>query len=241
MTIGMMRIVGSMTHSPETPLDFDRYHAMAAPYARYCQAPDAELILRRGLLEEAYEVLHTDPADKDELHKETGDVLWYLDGISDQRQLKLSQLAALNGQRGQTISRFQQRAMVQAAFPLYRPGDSEPILLDAQPHADLTVAILRVIDVLNPKTDALWHHYVTRPDLGPVIYNALGRLARFATVMQLSLDEAALRTLQKLESRGRQPHVIDAAATLTSSGRGRLTTYPIVGKLLRDVAVHDTE
>ncbi len=226
-----------MTYSLETPpplMTFSVYEAEVAAFSQYLETSDPALIIRSGLIEETCEILDTDPADTDGLHKEIGDGFYYLRAVAGLHGTTLEAVAG--------VGSFQAlQAMVEAdstaELPIYNPDDLTPVRV--RPQEELAVRIMRVIDVMNPQTDELWAGYDERPPFAVVLRDALGGLSQFASLHNVQLDEAVHQALDKLHNRPRNPHVIDRAADMTDSGRGRLEQDRLVTDLLRQTVLNN--
>jgi NTP pyrophosphatase (non-canonical NTP hydrolase) len=201
------------------------------------QAANPELVLRSGLIEETVEVLEADVTDRAELQKEVGDTLWYQSEVGRFRRTRLSGLIAANGAPS-TLNDYQAAAAFQPTLPIYT-HDLRPLHTNASPQTVLAIGTLRVVDVLSPKTETLWHGYPRRPDLGTTLQSALVNLCLLATHYDISLEEAARQALEKVYNRPRKPHVVSAAAKLTGSGRERLLQSPWMPRLLGGMAMTD--
>lgn len=212
-------------------ITFSDYAELAASSAQYMEAPDPELVLRSGLIEEAQEVLETDPQDIDEFHKEIGDIIWYISQIAKFKGLSLGQVANARNTNFTTFSDFQASHIDSSRLPIIYSPDQEQLNLDSNPRELLAMGIIRVIDVLNPKMDELWQRE-ERPALNIVLHDALSITAQISNVYSINLEEAARRTLHKIKSRPRNPHVIDHASTMKESLRERITSDPRVRNLL---------
>jgi NTP pyrophosphatase (non-canonical NTP hydrolase) len=230
----------AVSDSLELPsvLTFDKYQALTASKAQYEQAPNPELVLRNGLIEEAAEILDTHPDDQDEMHKEIGDVLWYLSEVSRFKGLSLKEVANLEGSKFETFDAFQDAQTLPEISPIHTP--EQQLLSPAdKPQEALAVLVMRVVDVMNPKTNELWEGFDERPQLSAVLRDAMTCITQIANANNIRLNEAAGRTLTKIYSRPRNPHVIDNANALIDSERDRLNHDPWVIRLLGKTAMND--
>ena len=225
-----------MSESKQTPLEipsvisFDAYQTLTAVKAQYQDAADPEVILRNGLIEESEEIFSTPTDNLDELHKEIGDVTWYLSEVARYKGLSLKDIAG-----AETFDDFQD-ADHPEALPVFDPDDVR-LNVETNPTNALAVRMMRVVDVMNPKTDGLWHGYDNRPELKMVLRDALNCVAQIATSNDIRLNEAATRSLHKIHNRTRNPHVVDKGQDLKASGRERLIKDPWVFRLLVDAYV----
>ncbi|HSX16367.1 MAG TPA: hypothetical protein VLF40_06255 [Candidatus Saccharimonadales bacterium] len=212
-------------------LTFADYQALTLPTVQYTEAPDPELLLRSGLVEEATELLSADPADSDAQHKEVGDMLWYLTEVARFRGVPLA-----GGE--DTLDAHQLAFSAWPTLPVYTQA-GELVDLAGQPHANVAIAVLRLVDTLSPESDELWHGYhpALRPNLQQVLRNALVSVCQFATAHEIRLDEAARRALQKVYGRPRRPHVVEDAAQIVTADPERLATHPAAQPLLGRLAV----
>lgn len=217
-------------------LTFEKYASLASESAKYNDALDPELILRSGLIEETVEIFDTDPADRDEFQKEIGDLVWYLSQIAKLHNISLEDVANARGTNYTTFSDFQKAQTTTPMLASLRTtiGASEESAME-NPQDMLGVAVIRIIDTLNPQSDAIWQDG-QRPELVDVLNDALSITAKICNDNTLQLDEAAQRTLDKNKNRHREPHVIDDKDKMTSSKRWRLNADRGVRRLLIDTA-----
>lgn len=212
-------------------LTFEQYSSLASESAKYMDAPDPELILRSGLVEEAVEIFDTDPADRDEFQKEIGDLLWYLAQIAKIKNLSLTDVANVNGANYTTFSDFQKAHVGLSTLPSFQSIDAIEQTAIKNPQDLLGIAVIRILDTLNPQSDELWQDE-ERPSLLRVLNDGLSVTAMVCNANDIELDIAAQRTLDKNKNRQRQPHVIDEQHILTSSKRVRLNADRHVRQLL---------
>lgn len=215
---------------PDIPIviSFDRYQSLTAPKAQYENAADPALVLRSGLIEETAEIIDTDPADREEMHKEIGDVLWYLSEVSRFHGLTLKEVASSEGKQYQSFDEYQD-AHTPSTLHIYDSDGNE--FNPGNDNDALAIRVLRIIDKLNPKTSELWEGYDEIPGLSIILHDTLACLSHIASEQGIRLNEAATRTLKKIYTRPRNPHVIDEANNMKHSQRGRLKRDPWVTKL----------
>lgn len=203
-------------------------HARTAATAQYTDAYDQDGILRSGLVEEVFEYVQEIEVDvmPDGIHRridrynlegEIGDILWYVSEISRSRNLDPFSIL---GEK--TLDAFQ--AEDHAITKPVVDADEVTLELADYPEGVLTVAALRVVDVMNPKHDKLWLPDGRRLDLGTALKDLVIAAGFIATQYDVRLSAAAEHTLIKLRDRQRKPHVIDASAPnrMLESRRDRL-------------------
>lgn len=216
---------------PET-LTFTDYAELTAGSASYEQAKDPEMVLRSGLIEETIEIIDTDISNRDELTKELGDALWYMSEIARFKGMALAEVLGTE-EEAPSLDGFQEAAL-EAEVP-YHPintPDGGQLKAEDRPADALAVTMLRVVDKLNPKTPELWLGYDEPITLSESINDAMVCISRVASDNDISLNEAAIKTLIKNNDRQRNPHVVDGAEDLANSGRDRMRIDPWIVKLV---------
>lgn len=213
-------------------LTLQELQQLTATTARYGQAYDPEAVLRSGLVEEVAEFtweFGTDaPIDKGSLEGELGDILWYVSEISRYRRVEPGAIT-----NGHNLDDFQQCDAPYLIKPIV-DYEGNQITFDTHPQGVLAVTALRVVDTLNPKHDDLWIPDCLRLSPDAALHDLLAVAGVIAGRQGISLSAAAMRNVAKLQSRPRNPHVIDKTieAKLIESGRERLVVNPFIGQLI---------
>ncbi len=218
-------------------LSLGQLYGMTSVFAQYEDYPDPELLLRKGLLEESFEFLESATfysdnhlADTVAVEGELGDVLWYISEIA-----RFKNIEPTPPDSAGTPVLLEDYAIDPTALdgltPIFDP-DGNPIKPDEDDKLfeSLAIATLRVVDVLNPKTDGLWVGIgVERPDLSKTLSDLLVHVGIIANKTGLLLTNCIENTLNKLANRARIPHVVDEAQQRqsTSSGRERLSPWVV--------------
>jgi hypothetical protein len=239
----------------------EHLHSLTAPTARYAQySPEvAWSILRSGFVEEGLESIigvkdigrersdiylttagkNISPAKLHEKEGEIGDGLYYISEIS-----RFGQAASAEVLQGHAGLATLQKANPGIKIPIYN-HDGESLTLEQDDRAVIGHAIMRAVDVLNPKTPELWIGTTERPSLGVALGDVTGAYAYYANQYDISLVKAIQHVVQKLETRERPPDVIAQAdkneRLPVSSGRGRLEIIPWVGELINRAALAQWE
>jgi len=205
----------------QKPLTLEAYESLAMQFAEHGDRRDPEGTLRRGLIEETAELLDTDPSDKEEFSKEVGDILWYCAAIMHQRGESLVSLFPDGKDQSSTGELIEHNLPLFSPLPIYAE-DGEELPRGDSNRSSLAIDILRLIDLLNPKTPMLWIGIQTadHPPVASAVKSVLYSLHNLASEYKIAIDESAQKTLDKLASRDRKPHVIDEKdITVVNSAR----------------------
>jgi NTP pyrophosphatase (non-canonical NTP hydrolase) len=215
----MINTEPSLDLPPEIPetIRFDDLPRLIAPTAAYKGSELKDAILRKGIVDEVDEILYAEEQAQDKA-KEVADVLWYVAAIADEEPIDLAEVTGFD-----TLDAFQDSAP-QPRLDIADAPEQVPL------NEELAFRAMRVVDVLNPKTDELWAGLDGRSDLATALYDLLVVLSRQQVDSQpIRLNDAMQAKLTELYSRTRDNHnVADArgGAKEMSSARGRL-----VGKI----------
>lgn len=195
--------------------------------------------LRAGIVEETAELVYEpaefvceSPVRTGYLTKEVGDGLWYVEAVKNYYDFTLPETA-----KGQLLTGYQGMALERGlAVPVLSPNGLLPVESGVD-RSVLTIAALRVVDKLNPRTDGLWRGTDREAHTLPtVVGDYLAALACFAANEGIGLGDAVRATEHKLRRRVRSPHVI--TEDVRSSARERLVrAAPWVLDLCRDQAM----
>lgn len=210
-------------------VSFGEYWRYFEGRADYLKSNNPGLVIRSGLIEETGEVLQADPGDLAEVSKEIGDIAFYLTASA---QLVGLDLAGVFEQYDISSMQEIQGRRPPRLIPIFSPeGD----VLDTKIGTieKLIVDLLRVVDLMNPKTEQLWSHLVEKPSPERVISEAFFSLGEFAEEGRIELNEAVKLSLKKIYSRSRNPHVIDQDrdGKMLGSMRERITLHPAVNAM----------
>jgi hypothetical protein len=240
----------------EQTFNLERLHALTAPTARYAQySPEVGWsILRSGLVEEGLETIfgykniaydtsgayesngdaELSPDDRNEKEGEIGDGFYYISEVS--RFGGADSEEVLQGYPN--LHTFQENNPG-IRVPIWGP-DGKQLTIKQDDRAVLGLSILRLVDVLNPKTDALWLQATERPSLGVAIGDVAGAYTHHATKHGISIVKAFEHVIDKLKVRERPPDVINQAnkkdRNPISSRRDRLYVIPWINNLVMEVA-----
>lgn len=217
------------------------YEQEALRYVKLDGKSDPEGILRKGLIEETEELSSAKESDIDEMQKEIGDILWYLTSIAAHQGTSMKELLG-SEDRGfdETFSTYERTIhrlpILDQGLRLYDRS--------TEPRAALGVDILRLVDSLNPKTPEVWigidPEY--RNNVSFSLVASFLSLGDFAKSQGLSIDESAKKTLEKLATRKRKPHVIeDKDASRINSMRDRLPLGELAIRLGVKIAKNNPE
>jgi NTP pyrophosphatase (non-canonical NTP hydrolase) len=226
--------VSEQSLSPETSKDFtfEQLQELMAGFAAYEQFDNPQAVLRRGLIEETHEyvqeIAQDEVPDKEKLTGELGDILWYSSEIARNKSISLGGVAGVPN-----LAEFQQRVDTHAEISPITDAQGQILNPLTRPQEAISVLTLRLVDVLNPKTNELWLGYEHRLPIDQVLKDLLSCLALIANQNKIQLADAVAKTMGKLQTRARNPHVIDEASSkmMMSSMRGRLMIDPWVNSL----------
>jgi hypothetical protein len=250
--------MGELVSDPVPVHDLDYFHGLTAPHDRYTQHGKevAWSILRSGFVEECIEVVFgtkdlelgrttwKQPAGKHKLapeehfdkEGEIGDGLYYVSEMSRFGRADPDEV----------LRRYDSFEALQAAnpglaLPIYDHDRRELTLADDD-RAVLGVTVMRAIDVINPKTDALWLGHSGRPSLGRALGDVVSAFAYYAGRYDITLVTGLHHTIDKLEGRKRSPDVVAQADQNShqpiSSRRDRLNVIPWISELVNNAGVN---
>ena len=189
------------TFDTQKPLadDWNTFRERVAKFSQYAFSDDPELLLRRGLIEEAHEIAvekASDAIDKTHLTGEIGDALFYL-----------SHIAKVRGDIEIDVDGAQE-------VPIYSTEDGPLTQID-EAMDKVLIGLLRVCDKMNPYMEKIWtdeHGEVmpldAQPDMQRTIESAFVALRELVTANDIDLADAMQTTADKLDTRAREPHVI---------------------------------
>lgn len=189
------------TFDTQKPLadDWNSFRERIAKFSQYAFSDDPELLLRRGLIEEAHEIATekgSDFMDKAHLTGEIGDVLFYL-----------SHIVKVRGDIEIDVDSAHE-------VPIYSTEDGPLTQID-EPMDKVLVGLLRVCDKMNPYMEKIWtdkHGDIipsdAQPDMQRTIESAFVALRELAAANDIDLADAMQTTADKLDTRAREPHVI---------------------------------
>lgn len=225
-------------------LTFNSLQSVTATTAKYETMHDPLGILRAGLIEETDEFLSEehDPhwPDLQGIQGEIGDITWYAAEIARYTGETPDILAGMNDQSLRAFQRFPT-----ALRPLVQVFDSNDEIINFNKRWDEALAIyaLRVVDVMNPKTDELWRPSGERIELQYALGDLMMCTAITATRHGVGLNDAAWHTVNKLQRRSRETHVIEQARKqdMVASYRQRLFGDRWVRSLLTDTVIANAE
>ncbi len=227
------------TFNSQKPLtdEWNTFRERIAKFSQYTFAADPELLLRRGLIEEAREIAMekaSDHFDKKHLTGEIGDSLFYLSHIA-----KISGDLEINVDNAQEIPVYS--IDNGALTPIHDPMDKT------------LIGMLRVCDKMNPHMERLWkdeHGNTVAPDDRPTMQHTIE--SAFASLQSLAIDndidlvDAMQATADKLDTRAREPHVIEedrdqrhTEKQLTSSRERAISS--LSKRSLREAFLHEVD
>ena len=202
-----------MEFSPTIADDWQEFTTLTSQFAKYREADDPQTVLRKGLIEEVQELKLEATSSNEHLTGEVGDILFYLSEISHFED------APIDTANSETLSLYTQEG---------------EMIVDVDD--TVILSILRVVDRLNPRNDSLWYDengvsisQANRPSGSTCLNGAFISLVKFAQQHDIDISQAMSQTIAKLQTRQRQPHVIDEmkekklATSLRQRAIGELT------------------
>ena len=232
-----MAEVASSTFELPPEVDFDQLQILTSGSADYETTEDPETVLRNGLVEEVHEylqqIVQNEALDSDQLVGEVGDIIWYCSEIARHKGIRLAEAVTTTPEVPITLEGYQ--TVVSEGPIISRVIDSQgdEISFNERPQEALAVLAMRVADVMNPQNNELWNGYEQRLELPQVLRDLMTCVTSIACTNDIRISEAIQNTLNKLQTRPREPHVIEEARQndLTSSVRYRLMIDPWVRSL----------
>lgn len=224
------------TFDTQKPLadDWNTFRERVANFNQYAHAADPKLLLRRGLVEEAHEIAiekGSDVVNKAHLTGEIGDALFYL-----------SHIAKFHGDIEIDVDSAQE-------IPIYSVENGAIVRIN-EPMDKVLIGLLRVCDTVSPYMKQIWmnEHGETkdRHNMKSTIESAFVALRELSAANDIDLADAMQATADKLDTRDREPHVIEEdrdrakVEAMLTSGRERsisaLSKYSLQTALLHEIA-----
>lgn len=203
--------------APATTVPLEMLRAASAAFAGWDELPDNEVILNRGIVEEAPEcIAEMQKGDVDKLAVELGDMQWY---ISERARLAGLSVADICGPGVATLEDFQRQAVEEPAItPIWITAD-EALDPSIDPTTALSLLALRIADSVTMTEERLWRGHPDGIPMQRLLRDLFTQVAVVADSYGISLSYMLDRNVEKLfdRQRERQAHVLEDEQILSSS------------------------